>query len=254
VFTRLQSAFAGMLDHADQHLARLIAFLETADVRDDTLVIVMSDMARARRRPLGFVNAMGRSISDPNRSGKLRRLDEIGGPDTTAISRMAGRWPPTRRCAATSRTPMAAASAIPSSCHGRNGSRRAASCAISSFMPATSCRHCSTSSASMRHRDRGCPQLEGESFARSIADPAAPSKASPQYFEMFGHRGLWHGGWKAVAYHPPGSPFENDKWELFHLAKDFSETDDLASREPERLANMISRWWRSGEASGAAAR
>ena len=28
VFTRLQSAFAGMLDHADQHLARLVAFLE----------------------------------------------------------------------------------------------------------------------------------------------------------------------------------------------------------------------------------
>jgi len=106
-------------------------------------------------------------------------------------------------------------------------------------------------------RIAGCPQmpLEGESFARSIADPAAPSKASPQYFEMFGHRGLWHGGWKAVAYHPPGAPFENDKWELFHLAKDFSETDDLASKEPERLANMISRWWEGGgEASGAAAR
>jgi arylsulfatase A-like enzyme len=76
----------------------------------------------------------------------------------------------------------------------------------------------------------GCPQmpLEGESFARSIADPAAPSKASPQYFEMFGHRDLWHGGWKAVAYHPPGTPFESDKWELFHLDRDFSKTDDLA--------------------------
>ena len=43
VFTRLQSAFAGMLDHADRHLARLIGFLETAGVKDDTLILVLSD-------------------------------------------------------------------------------------------------------------------------------------------------------------------------------------------------------------------
>ena len=47
--------------------------------------------------------------------------------------------------------------------------------------------------------------LEGVSFRASLNDPLAPSKASPQYFEQFGHRGLWHQGWKAVAYHPPGS-------------------------------------------------
>jgi arylsulfatase len=95
----------------------------------------------------------------------------------------------------------------------------------------------------------GCAQMpiEGESFARSIADAAAPSKSSPQYFEMFGHRGLWHRGWKAVAYHPPGTPFENDKWELFHLDRDFSEVDDLALREPERLADMIKLWWSEAE-------
>jgi arylsulfatase len=89
--------------------------------------------------------------------------------------------------------------------------------------------------------------IEGESFARSIADPTAPSKSRPQYFEMFGHRGLWHQGWKAVSYHPPGTPFENDKWELFHLDRDFSEVDDLAAKEPERLAEMIRTWWSEAE-------
>jgi arylsulfatase A-like enzyme len=95
----------------------------------------------------------------------------------------------------------------------------------------------------------GCAQMpiEGESFARSIMDAAAPSKGSPQYFEMFGHRGLWQGGWKAVAYHPPGTPFENDKWELFQLDKDFSEVDDLAAKEPDRLAAMIKSWWSEAE-------
>jgi arylsulfatase len=64
---------------------------------------------------------------------------------------------------------------------------------------------------------------------------------------MFGHRGLWHDGWKAVAYHPPGTPFDQDKWELFCLDRDFSETEDLAGAEPDRLAAMIALWWREAE-------
>jgi arylsulfatase len=89
--------------------------------------------------------------------------------------------------------------------------------------------------------------IEGESFARSVTDASAPSKSSPQYFEMFGHRGLWRNGWKAVSFHPSGTPFENDKWELFHLDKDFSEVDDLATKEPERLEAMIKLWWSEAE-------
>ena len=85
--------------------------------------------------------------------------------------------------------------------------------------------------------------LEGTSFAASFNDPAAPARSEPQYFEMFGHRGLWHAGWKAVAFHPPGTPYENDQWELFHLAEDFSETNDLAARDPEKLAAMVALWW-----------
>ncbi|KAH2776086.1 hypothetical protein KXW38_000607, partial [Aspergillus fumigatus] len=39
----------------------------------------------------------------------------------------------------------------------------------------------------------------------------------------------------------------NDKWELFHLDRDFSEVDDLAEQEPERLAEMIKLWWAEAE-------
>src|SRR5262249_12126 len=89
--------------------------------------------------------------------------------------------------------------------------------------------------------------LEGESFAASIDNASAPPKSSPQYFEMFGHRGLWHRGWKAVSFHPSGTPFENDKWDLFHLDRDFSEVDDLATKEPQRLDDMIKLWWGEAE-------
>jgi len=60
-----------LLDHADQHLARLIGFLDTAGIRDNTLVLVLSDNGASQEGgPLGFVNAMGPYNFRPNRSRK----------------------------------------------------------------------------------------------------------------------------------------------------------------------------------------
>ncbi len=99
------------------------------------------------------------------------------------------------------------------------------------------------------YASRGYKQmpLEGVNFKASLNDPAAPSKSTPQYFEQFGHRGLWQLGWKAVAYHPPGTAFDADRWELYDLARDFSETNDLAAAAPDRLAAMIESWWQLAE-------
>ena len=43
LFTRLQSAYAGMLDHTDQHIARIVDFLEETGQMDNTLILVLSD-------------------------------------------------------------------------------------------------------------------------------------------------------------------------------------------------------------------
>ena len=60
---------------------------------------------------------------------------------------------------------------------------------------------------------------------------------------MLGHRGIWHDGWKAVAWHKPRTSFDEDRWELYHLDADWSESRDLAEQEPRKLAEMIERWW-----------
>ncbi len=70
---------------------------------------------------------------------------------------------------------------------------------------------------------------------------------------MLGSRALYHQGWKAVTFKPLGpmyddgldfaAPFDDDVWELYHVAEDLSEIDDLADAEPERLAAMVERWW-----------
>ena len=87
------------------------------------------------------------------------------------------------------------------------------------------------------------------SFASTLADPDADTGKTTQYFEMFGHRGIWHDGYKAVAFHAPTTAFENDVWELYDLANDFNENHDLAADQPERLAELQRLWWEQAEAN-----
>jgi arylsulfatase len=89
--------------------------------------------------------------------------------------------------------------------------------------------------------------IEGESFAPVISSPTAQVARGPQYFEMFGHRGIWMDGWKAVAYHKPFTTFEEDPWELYNLSEDFNECHDLAATHPDRLATMIDTWWKEAD-------
>jgi len=253
VFTRLQAAFAAMLDHADRHLARLIAFLETTGALDDTLVIAMSDNGASQEGgPLGFINAMGPyNMRREPIEEKLARIDNIGGPDTH--SNFPHGW------AMASNTPL---KRYKQNTHGggirdplvmswpkgiaARGEVRSQFCHASDLVPTL----LDLVGISAPAVIAGVPQepLEGTSFAPSIRNASAPAKDKPQYFEMFGHRGLWHDGWKAVAFHPSGSPFESDAWDLYHLDRDFSETDDLAAQEPKRLEAMIAEWWRQAEA------
>jgi arylsulfatase len=66
---------------------------------------------------------------------------------------------------------------------------------------------------------------------------------------MFGHRALWQKGWKAVTYHAwdAHGNFDDDKWELYHIDEDFSESHDLAEQQPEKLKEMIDLWWEEAE-------
>ena len=95
----------------------------------------------------------------------------------------------------------------------------------------------------------GIPQqpMDGVSLMYSFDDAAAPNRKERQYYEMFGNRAIWVDGWKAVTLHANRMPwdvnvvlpFENDEWELYHVAEDFSESTNLAEQNPEKLAELI---------------
>jgi arylsulfatase len=85
--------------------------------------------------------------------------------------------------------------------------------------------------------------IHGTSISYALDEPDAPSRKGVQYFEMSGHRGIWLNGWKAVSHHTRGAPYNDDEWELYHLDEDFSETRNLSIERPDKLRELVDRWW-----------
>jgi hypothetical protein len=91
---------------------------------------------------------------------------------------------------------------------------------------------------------RGVPQLPvaGVSLAYTFGDGNAAPRKKTQYFEMIGHRAIWHEGWTAVTAHVRGTPFEQDTWELYNTTEDFSAVHNLAATYPDKLKELEAVW------------
>jgi arylsulfatase len=92
--------------------------------------------------------------------------------------------------------------------------------------------------------------IEGTSFAYTFGDAKAKGRRVTQYFEMFVNRGIYHNGWMASTISfPPWEPnrkgFDPDKqkWELYHIDQDFSQANDLAKDNPQKLRELQDQWW-----------
>ena len=91
--------------------------------------------------------------------------------------------------------------------------------------------------------------IEGLSMAYTFdsANANAPSKRDTQYFEMVGNRAIYHDGWVAATT-PPSPSWEmgtgkqtdlsDYHWELYHIAEDYSEYNDLSTKMPDKLKEM----------------
>jgi arylsulfatase A-like enzyme len=92
--------------------------------------------------------------------------------------------------------------------------------------------------------------IEGVSMTYTFdkANANAPSKRDTQYFEMFGNRAIYHDGWIACTT-PPAPPWlmgttkmpdviNGYKWELYNIAEDYSQDNDLAAKMPDKLREM----------------
>src|SRR6185295_2370003 len=98
----------------------------------------------------------------------------------------------------------------------------------------------------------GVPQkpIEGTSLAYTFDDPQAKDRHTTQYFSLAVNRAIYHDGWMAsamgfVPWQPNRTGFDPDKqkWELYHIDQDFTQADDLAGANPQKLRELQDLWW-----------
>ena len=253
---RLQEAFAAQLDHTDAQIGRLVAFLDELGQLDDTLLIVMSDNGASQEGgPTGVFDEMkwfNGMVEDVDEA--VKRLDDIGGPDSHSnipwgwaqVGNTPLKWYKQNTHGGGVRDPLVIH--WPKGLEG-GGSIRRSFCHAIDIMPTI----LELTGTEAPEEFNGVVQmpLHGASLTPTLASAKATPARAVQYFEMLGHRGIWQDGWKAVVRHVPGTSWDDDDtWELYHLDEDFSETNDLAEEQPERLQAMIDLWWREARTHG----
>ncbi len=248
VSARLQEAFAAMLDHTDAQIGRLLDFLESIEIMDNTLIILLSDNGASQEGgPHGTVNET-RTYNQipPDKDYDLAHIDEIG------TWRSNTNYP--QGWAQVGNTPLKwykqnvheGGIRDPLIIHWpKRIQQKGAVC--SQYHHVTDIVPTILEATGVKAPDvyKGVQQkpVEGISMAYTFDNVTAPTQKDVQYYEMFGERGIWHQGWKAVCHHKKGDSYDDEQWELYHTDEDFAEIHDLAAERPEKLRQMIERWW-----------
>ncbi|MGV7216696.1 arylsulfatase [Bradyrhizobium sp. UFLA05-112] len=266
LYARMMEVFAGYLEHTDHYIGELITFLKDMGEYDNTLIMVVSDNgASAEGGPHGSVNE-GKFFNNvpDDLQQNLAAIDDLGGPKyfnhyawgwTHAGNTPFRRWKrETYRGGVSDPFMIIWPKGIKS-----KSEIRTQYCHAIDMVPTV----LDALGIEPPVQIRGVTQspLQGFSLTSSFDDANAAPLHFTQYFEMFGHRSLYHDGWRAVCPWPGTSFTESGRtfgaaidyaklieldakgWELYNLKEDFAETNNLADKERDRLIAMIGMWY-----------
>lgn len=247
LYARYTEIFAAMVASIDESFGRLRAALEELGVWEDTIVLFTSDNGASREGEEHGTSSYFRTLNlllpDPVEDD-LARLDLLGSP--RALAHYPRGW------AMVSNTPFrlykqnthAGGHAVPFilSWPGRvpAGELRNQYTYITDVLP-TLLELTGIEPPTARNGVTLKP-MDGRSFAATIDDESVPSAHREQMVELGGNRAFYRDGWEAVTLHQPNTAFRDDRWELYDLARDPTQTDDRAERDPERLAELVAAW------------
>ena len=262
VAARFMECFAAYLSYTDAQIGRVLDYL-ARDRRPrqhaHRALLRQRRELRGRRARLAQRRALLQRRGHAVAASCASASTSSAARPRTTTTRGAGRWPATRRSSAGSARCTRAASPTRASCaspararaDSAGGIRHQFAHAID-VLP-TVLELAGIAGAGRRRHPLRSRRSTGRAFSTRWPIPTAPGRHETQYFEMLGSRAIYHDGWKAVTFHALGNmyddgldadaPFDDDVWELYHVAEDLSETNDLAAAEPERLAAMIELWW-----------
>ena len=253
LYARQMEVYAAFLEQTDQHVGRVIDFLERLGELDNTLVMLASDNgASAEGGEHGsfnenqFVNRV-----EPTIEQNLARLDDWGGVRSFPNYAWGWAWAGNTPLRRWKRYLHQGGMSDPLIVHWPRGIRargevRGQYVHVVDMAP-TILDALGLEAPAMLGGVRQRP-LEGVSFAHTFDDGQARTRKEAQYYEMIASRAIWVDGWKAVVEQPQGDPLTDEalakqRWELYHVERDFSECDDLAAKHPDKLAELVERWW-----------
>ena len=268
VAARFMECFAGFLSHADAQIGRVLAFVEELGEWDDTLVVVISDNgASAEGGRRGSINDARLWNGAPASRAELReRIGELGGP--TAHNNYPWGWTmagntPFRRW---KREVHEGGIADPCIVHWPRGVPAEAAGAVRhqfahaiDVLPTVLELAGVEPPASIAGVEQASIDSTSFAYLLDAGGGDSPERHTTQYFEMLGSRGIYHDGWKAVTFKAigrmyddgldPDAPFDDDVWELYHVAEDLSECDNLASVHPDKVDELVQLWWSEARAN-----
>jgi len=266
LYARMMEMFAGFMTHTDHHYGRLFEFLKSIGEFENTIIMFISDNgASAEGGPHGSVNENKFfNLVPDSLEENLAKIDELGGPNTFNHYPFgwthAGNTPFRRWKRETYRGGVSDPFIVhwPKGIKAKGEIRSQYAHAVDMVPTVLEALGIAAPTAI-----RGVTQspIEGHSFAHAFNDGKASGKHLTQYFEMMGHRAIYHDGWRAVCPWPGPSFTEAGKgfgepisaatlteldakgWELYHIDQDFAENHNVAEENRPKLIEMIAQWY-----------
>jgi arylsulfatase A-like enzyme len=252
LFAHMAEVFAGFSEYTDAQVGRVIDYLQESGQLDNTLVIYGADNgASGEGSPNGsvneykFFNAYPDDIKD-----NLAMMNKLGSPETynhyptgwaVAFSTPYKMFKRYSGFSGGTCDPLVIS--WPKGIKAR-GEMRSQYYHSTDIVP-TILEACGVPLPTVVNGIKQAP-FEGVSMVSSFDNANAPTKKQVQYYEMVGTRGIWQNGWLAVTVHGPMPSnmghFDKDEWQLYNTDVDRSETDNLATKHPEKLTALKELW------------
>jgi arylsulfatase len=254
---RMQEAFAAFLDHTDDQIGRLVEGLRNLGQLDNTILVVHADNGASQEGgPFGVMHEMkffNGIIEMPDEA--IKNIDDIGGPNShcnypwgwAQCGNTPYRWYKQNTHEGGVHVPMIFhwPKGVPAD---QVGTKRDQFVFVADIVP-TVYDLVGITPPTVRNGLEQIP-VSGHSFASVLGNAHAPATNTVQYFENGGSLAVVSGEWKAVLKHTSGIDYGTEKWELYHLASDRSECNDLADAQPDKLDEMVALWWEQAEIHG----
>jgi arylsulfatase A-like enzyme len=251
LFERQMETFAGFAEHTDNEVGRLAAQLDALGELDNTLFfyIVGDNGASAEGGPEGAYNEMMALNGIVGTYDQMAgHVDDWGGPTTFPHYAIGWAW--------ATNSPFQWTKQVASHFGGtRNGMVLQWPKGIKAKGEIRSQFHHVIDVAPTALEAAGIPEpkmvngveqrpMDGVSMLYTVDDAKAADTRKTQYFEMFGNRAIYHEGWVAATRHSipwlmvKNPPLQDDVWELYNVDADFSQADNLAAKNPEKLKEL----------------